>query len=1195
MRTGLSARRGMELGLMRLACVASTCAAAELAPTPYFRTLGPADGLPSSEVRALAEDRDGFIWIGTSDGLARYDGVGFRVFRNDPADEHSIAGNDVSALFIDRDNRLWCGGEDAGLNLLDAHRRSFAHFRHVPSDPRSLGTNDIWAVTQSADGAIWAGGYGGGVDRLDASGGGFRHFRHVEGGADSLGSDNVIALLGDGHGRVWVGTDVGIDVIDADGGLHHVNLSPAVAPGAPLNVVRLIEDVDGSVLAATRVGVLRIDAALRATVLADANLADRVVFSLLRDADGSLWIGTRGGLHRLGAASRMDVYAEKAMMPGGLPANAVFDALRDHEGGLWFALRERGIARLAPSWRDFALFRHDPENPVSLSADHVLGMDVDAAGHVWSVNSSGGIDRLDPATGHVERWADHWPPPDKALWSVVDDRHGQLWVGHSRGLRVYEIRTRTFADLPVDSRRRDALVRGDVRQLVLDGASGVVWALARGGGMHRIDIGDHRIERFDEAAGTLRNADINQIARGPRGELLAGGAAGVDWFDPDERRFKPLPGAPEQRVHALTFAADGTLWLHVLGALEHYRLEQGEAKLLERIGGADGWPAQTVSGIVADARGVLWVSSARGLWRIDPAARTLRVYDGRGELASGEFTPAAFARRDDGAIFGATLAGVVGFDPQRLAQRAEPPRLKLGAVTVTRDGRDVALDEDAQWLEMNWNDRNLRFTARALSFVNPSANRYQWQLARFDGDWVSTGNRGEREFSQLAPGNYRLRVRAASADSMWSQPIEPVLITVAPPPWATRWAYAAYALAAALLAWLAVRAWRARLERRHAFALAQQQRRFAEQASAAKTDFLATMGHEIRTPMTGVLGMAELLLRSPLDGGQRRYAEAIQNSGRVLLRLVNDSLDLARIEAGRLELEEVAFDLHRLLHEIESLERPLAEAKRLTWRLCITSDVPRHVRGDAARVEQILLNLLNNAIKFSEHGGVWLDAQSVAAGVEFTVGDSGPGVPESLRERLFQRFEQAQGPQRRAGSGLGLAICRELVSHMGGRIELDSVAGHGSTFRVTLPLPEAMARPAPVPTAADRPEPGARKILLVEDDPTTATVLAGFLGAMDHRVVHVAHGLAALAELQTSTFDAALIDLDLPGIDGLTLARLLRARESPDAQRLTLIGISARSVGDEEALCLAAGMDSFLRKPVTAEMLADAVRAVPQT
>jgi CheY-like chemotaxis protein/anti-sigma regulatory factor (Ser/Thr protein kinase) len=339
--------------------------------------------------------------------------------------------------------------------------------------------------------------------------------------------------------------------------------------------------------------------------------------------------------------------------------------------------------------------------------------------------------------------------------------------------------------------------------------------------------------------------------------------------------------------------------------------------------------------------------------------------------------------------------------------------------------------------------------------------------------------------------------------------------------------------------------------------------------------------------MTGVLGMAELLLRTDLDVKQHGYAQAIQDSGRLLLRLVNDSLDLARIEAGKLQLDIAPFDLHALLRQVEALARPQAAKRGLAWTLCVADDLPHWLVGDALRIEQVLLNLVNNAVKFTEHGAVELSARrGGVAGVAFTVSDSGPGIASAERERLFRRFEQADGPQRRSGSGLGLAICRELVARMGGTIDLDSEPGRGSIFRVELPLPES-AVPGKVENAASPPIATTGRILLVEDDATVAATIAGLLEAQGHAVSRVEHGLAALGELATADYAAVLLDLDLPGVDGLTLARMIRAGEAKDDKpSLWLVGISARSRGDEEALCRAAGMDAFLRKPVTGEMLA---------
>jgi CheY-like chemotaxis protein/nitrogen-specific signal transduction histidine kinase len=395
-----------------------------------------------------------------------------------------------------------------------------------------------------------------------------------------------------------------------------------------------------------------------------------------------------------------------------------------------------------------------------------------------------------------------------------------------------------------------------------------------------------------------------------------------------------------------------------------------------------------------------------------------------------------------------------------------------------------------------------------------------------------------------------------------------------------------------LLVWVA-RSYRLRLKRRNSWQLAVQKRELAEQASLAKTRFLATLGHEVRTPMTGVLGMSELLAATGLDAKQRGYVDAIRRAGEHLMRLVNDALDLARIEAGRLELELQPFDLHALVEEVIAMTAPMAKQRGLEFRSRIAADAPRWLQGDPMRVRQILLNLLGNALKFTERGSVSLKVASAAPGVRFVIADTGPGLNDEQKARLFQRFEQAEGARtaaRYGGSGLGLAICQELAAAMGGRIALDSTPGQGTDFTVDLPLPDA----EPPATAAV--EPGVRKhhalhLLLVEDDATVAEVIVGLLQAQGHTVVHAAHGLAALSEVASTRFDLALLDLDLPGLDGLALARQLRGQ----GITVPLLAVTARADADAEPLARAAGFDGFLRKPLTGAMLAEAIEALLPT
>ena len=385
---------------------------------------------------------------------------------------------------------------------------------------------------------------------------------------------------------------------------------------------------------------------------------------------------------------------------------------------------------------------------------------------------------------------------------------------------------------------------------------------------------------------------------------------------------------------------------------------------------------------------------------------------------------------------------------------------------------------------------------------------------------------------------------------------------------------------------------RGRVRRREAWKLARARQQLAEQHSEAKTRFLAALGHEIRTPMTGVLGMAELLQGSALDPEQRARVDAIQGAGRHLLRLVNDTLDLARIEAGKLVLEDASFPLRPLLDELATLLRPLAEAKGLAFHLHCDGDVPAGLRGDATRVRQILLNLASNAIKFCERGELVIHCgRREPVGIVIHVRDTGPGLAADQQARLFRRFEQGKGAtsgSRYGGSGLGLAISQELAAAMGGSISVRSEPGRGASFRVELPLPASSSAPPAVEATPVLVVPG-RRVLLVEDDPVVAAVVQDLLRQQGHAVEHAAHGLAAMAALAAGRFDLALLDLDLPGFDGFQLARLLRSR----GEKLPLLALTARADGDAERQALAAGMDGFLRKPVTGAMLAEALAAVP--
>ena len=1159
-------------------CLAVGAARAAVPEIPRFRIVGSAQGLPASDNKALALDHEGYLWIATADGLARFDGIGMRVWRYDPGDPAGLPGNNIQALHVDRRDRIWFAIEGDGIGMLDAPNRDLHIYRKA--EHPQIGSDDTWTITSRGD-DLWFGTYDGGVHRMRADG---RIDRWTS--KDGLPSDTILALAFDAAGALWVATDQGLGRI-VDGRASAVPL-PGVE--AQPMVYTLTPDA-GALWVATSAGVWRREADGRWRQPSWTSMFERpnAMKAIARDGDG-YWITSQRGLWRL--------QGDGPPVPVGLGGPGIPHSIESlvvqPDGALWVPVYGAGVGYLRSDWRRLAQYTQGEDG---LSGSVYRAMAPASDGGVWLGGYNGVIEHL-TADGRIERMGEAIDDRLRGnkLLSIVEDGAGRLWVGVS-GNQLIRIGHDTVDEWTADD-ARDPTPDGGIEHLRI-APDGSVWLLVLGseGGVQQRDAATGRVLldlRAGDASG-LGLIDAEQFDFAPDGTPWVADATGMRRFDPQARRFRDEPSLSGERVYGFAFDGDDQLWLQRLAGIEHYRREGAGWKLLERIGQAQGMPAVGAAGMRMDVRHRLWISTTRGLYCWDPVKRTLRHYGAQSGLTSEEFIDRGIAIADGGRLFAAaTMDGsVVLVDAAMADAPGRTPSLRLDSVSVRRNGGWQPLPQGRE-PELPWGEHEMRIDARLLAYDDPTSNRYWSRIEGYDHDWIAQGADGSRVVAGLPPGRYALRMRAVDANGNAARE-QRLQFRVLPPWWRTAWAYAGFVLLATLLvAWAAI-AYRRRLQRRSAWQLAEHKRQLAEQASEAKSRFLATLGHEVRTPMTGVLGMSELLQSGSLDTTQRGQVDAIRRAGEHLLRLVNDALDLARIEAGKLQLDPVDFELRGLVDDVAGLMAPLAVQRGLRFETTIDPSAPPRLRGDRGRISQILLNLIGNAVKFTEQGEVALVVSPLSpTGVRFEVRDTGPGLNAEQKARLFRRFEQAEGARtaaRYGGSGLGLAISQELAAAMGGRIDVDSVPGQGTRFIVELPLPAAGSSPhaAEPKTPRDaKSATGALRLLLVEDDPTVAEVVGGLLRAQGHEVVHALHGLAALAEAVSSDFDLGLLDLDLPGLDGLALGRALRAQGFAKP----LVAVTARADGEAEPAALAAGFDGFLRKPVTGALLAEAIAGV---
>lgn len=1208
--------------------------------TVKFTHLEVKDGLTNKITYGLVQDANGLIWIGTRSGLNRYDGYEIKAFLHDPEDSNSISHNFTWFLFVDRDGVLWVVSWGGGLTRIDLEKESFTRFQHDENNPRSLSSDNAWFMYQDHEGVLWVGTETG-LDRMDADGKGFTHFRHDPNNESSLGGDNISSIQEDALGRLWLGSyGGGVSVLDRE---RRRFRNYRHAPGddnslSSNNVWRVLIDREGEIWVGTEVGLNRYDPVsdsfrrYRHQPNDPHSLPADNVLDIFEDSKDRLWIGTWGGGVGLMDRKEETFHALKhdPLDPASLSNNNVPRIMEDRYGVIWFGT-EDGVSKFDPVEHRFTSHVYQPGNPVGLSAPRVSAFHLDESGHLWLGTEGGGLNRLDPA----RRSFTHFKAAISGdqIRSILPDGSGGLWLATENGVEYFDSLKGESVRPSLVLQENADFFTGNIFDLAMD-ADGAILAAIYGTGVDRFDPKSGQVTRYragkDGAAGRLSGRWTRIIEVTADGSLWFGGEGSLDRFDPVNGQIHNVDltqsGLADSNIYALHEDRSGRLWVGTGAGLNRY---DHASRTFHSHGDSEGPLSHEIAAILDDANGNIWFSHRNGISSLNPTTGRLRSFNTFGNLQGNQFLSGVAYVSAQGEMFFGGVAGFNTFYPEQIIDNLNPAEVVL--TEFLNNGKRVPICTDCPLrnsityaqsvtLPHDYGSFTLKFSSSSMSIAEN--NRYLYMLEGFDGDWRDPGKSRAINYTSLDAGNYTLRIKVANNDGLWNQTPRDLRIEVTPAWWETRWAYLGYLLATLLFMTtiinLRIRGYRhrqaqmeavvkerttsltAEIEERkrieedlyrtnESLALAKEQ---ADAANQTKSMFLANMSHELRTPLNAILGFSEMIGRdreAPAD--VLKKVAVINRSGDHLLSMINDVLDLSKIEAGKIELESEAFDLPSMLEDIGRMFEVRVESTGLQYHQRLDPAMARYIKSDAGILRQVLINLLGNAVKFTLEGGFYLRARTLPmAGdptlvhLQLEVEDSGPGIPPEQLERIFQPFVQAgRSPSATKGTGLGLAISKSFVDLMGGEMSVESTLGKGSLFRVDLPVTlthaaqvigAETARPAVLGLETGQPE---WRILVVEDNPDNRLLLTSLLDQAGFEIREAENGEEALARFQQWRPHFIWIDMRMPVMDGFEATRRIRAL--PGGDTVKIVALTASALKEQRQGILEAGCDDVVHKP----------------
>jgi len=1053
-------------------------------PQIEFRHLRVKDGLSQGWVRSICQDQQGFMWFGTNEGLNKYDGYNFTVYKNNPEDTNSISNNAIESIYEDKSGNLWIGTEN-GLNLYDRDNDRFIYIINLPRRRIS----DIWKVE---DGRLFLTSRYNGLYLYNPKNDSIISFLHDEKDKYSLSSNELTSILMDNNGNIWIGSLDGLNLSDT---LNYkfVRFKNDKKDKNTIcdNTIRtLYQDSKNRIWVATNTGLSLLKykkGAPEKCVFINykhntnnkASISDGAVLALMEDKYGRLWIGIENGgldIVDLNTFKENDCvfhhYINNPDDNTSLSYNSVYSIYEDRNGSMWLGTFGDGINMYNKLTKNFTHYKQEPNNPNSLSNNFVNSI-LEEDGHLW-IGTDYGLNLFNKKNKTFKHFI-HDPRHNKsigssAVFALEKDSRGNLWIGTwSGGLNLYNSKNNTFTRFKHDL-NDDKSIGANNMFAILEDRDGNLWIGTMGGGLNLFNYKTKTFKRYkndDYDDNTISDDWVRTLFENSYGEIWMSSSMTVELLDKKSERFIHFP---HDRKDIKSISYDGAnmffedskknLWIGTIGGLNVFNREDSTFSHYHQ---KDGLPNNCINGILEDDHGNLWISTNKGISKFinginHPENPVFKNYDVSDGLQGDEFRPRSFCKDKEGTMYFGGKNGFNAFHPDSIKENPHKPPVVITKFLLFN--RDVAIGTKDSPLKkhisvtkeivLSYKHSVITFEYAALNFVAPEKNQYAFMLESFDKEWNYVENKREATYTNLNPGTYIFKVKGSNNDNIWNEEGTSLKIVITPPFWTTLW-FRISMIMLIITAVYTIHEVRVRniveYGRKLEIKVAERTQDL-EKSNKELEDFASIVSHDLKAPLRGINLLAGWIAEDyddVLDKKGKENLSKLKERTRRMNNMIQGILEYSR--AGKTEEKAKKIDLNKVLKDvIDSLPPPP------NIKITVKDKLPEYV-ADRNRLTQVFQNLLSNAIKYIDKpkGIIKIGCTEEKDEWKFYISDNGPGIEKKYWEKIFKIFQTLGLEESEESTGIGLTIVKKIIDMYKGRIWLESKIKKGTTFYFTLP------------------------------------------------------------------------------------------------------------------------------------------------